>query len=125
MTPYSFTGCALCLGCALSRLRFAPGLHCLRLRPVGLALRPLRSFQIIHISDAELGKLRPQTVKIDSKLACLEALPRFLLLRKPFAGKSRHFCRIFTLDDDDTVGIRNNRVTGTDDRAGANDRPSR
>src|SRR2546425_5712506 len=34
----------LAWGCALSRLRSASGLHYLWLRPVGLALRPLRSW---------------------------------------------------------------------------------
>src|SRR5262249_4295299 len=80
------------------------------------------SFQFVDISDAELGKLRAQAIKVQSQLARLEAFAGLLFFRKPLGRKSSHFGSRIATYDSNTIRIGNNDIARPDSCSGTNNR---
>src|SRR5439155_26001810 len=79
---------------------------------------PLLFVNVLH---AELGELGAEAVEVQPQLARAQPLARLLLFRDALAAEARDLGGARTRHPDDAVGVADDDVAGSHDRAGTDD----
>src|SRR5260221_7627100 len=74
---------------------------------------------VVHVPHSKLGEPGAPSIHVESQFALAQPLTRFLLLRDAFSSEARDLRGRRARHNDDTVGVADDDVARSNQRAGA------